>query len=70
MRIYAAPIYTPTGETGDYEVATELVVLDAGDNELWRGRPGHEPAYRIPVTLVATKRGAQIDPESADRVIS
>jgi len=67
--VYAAPVYSLNGPTAEYEVVTELSVLDAGDNVLWTGTPGRQPSYRIPVALIATQRGPRIDPEAADVLI-
>ena len=67
MPLYATELLRATGPTGDLVEVLELAIHDHGDNELWRGRPGEEPEYRIPTRKVATKTGDSV--AHADAVI-
>lgn len=53
------------GPTGEFREVLELAVCDYGVKDphteaLWRGKPGEQPEYRIPVRLVATKLGGVV----------
>jgi hypothetical protein len=60
-KLYCVAGVTVDGPTGEFFEVTQLAVQDYGGNELWRGEPGREPRYRIPVRLVAAKTGAPCD---------
>ena len=67
MKVYGTETLGPDGPTGDVVEVLEISITDYGDNELWRGTPGDEPEFRVPVHRVATKTGRQI--QDADVVI-
>lgn len=57
---YGVEISGNTGPTGCFRAVLEIAVHDYGSNELWRGKPGDEPKYRVPTQLVATQLGMWI----------
>tara|TARA_Y100000593_G_scaffold65203_1_gene120142 strand:- start:1724 stop:1966 length:243 start_codon:yes stop_codon:yes gene_type:complete len=62
---WAVEITSDCGPTGEFREVLELAVCDYGARDphaesLWKGTPGEQPEYRIPVQLVATKLGTVV----------
>ena len=57
---WAVAVTDQLGGTVGWREVFELAVVDYGNNELWRGTPGQQPAYQIHTQTRATKVGATV----------